>query len=141
MASSTAAKRPRNVALGPKIMGRDHAAKAVAVRRPQYDERGKFVWNGITFAQACLGATAPAQQDFFVQVVEDVMKWGDCWTTTGRKAGSPDGSRRRDPLEVVRQCAIAHGGQPLGWVEHMDPMEARTHGPYGCFQESPWCPA
>jgi hypothetical protein len=66
MASSTAAKRPRNVALGPKIMGRDHAAKAVAVRRPQYDERGRFEWNGITLAQACLGVTAPAQQDFFV---------------------------------------------------------------------------
>ncbi len=114
MASSTAAKRPRNVVLGPKIMGREHAEKAVAVRRPQYDERGKFVWNGIIFAQACLGATAEAQEDFFVQVVEDVMKRPDCWTTTGRKAGSSDGSRRRAPLEVVRQCAIAHGGQPLG---------------------------
>ena len=62
----------------------------------------------------CLGVTAPAQQDFFVQVVEDVMKWDDCWTTTGRKAGNPDGSRKMAPLEVVRQCCIAHGGQPLG---------------------------
>ncbi len=103
MASSTAAGRPRKVVLGSKIMGRDHAHETCAVRRPQYDERGKFEWNGVTFAQACLGTTAPAQEDFFVQVIEDVMKHDDCWTITGRRNGAPAGSRRRAPLEVVRQ--------------------------------------
>jgi len=54
-------------------MGREHADKVCAVRRPEFDENGWFQWKGITFVQAC-GETAAATEDFFVQVIEDVRK-------------------------------------------------------------------
>jgi hypothetical protein len=71
------------VVLGSKIMGREHADKSCAVRRPQYDERDYFEWNGFTFMEVCHGETAAASEDFFVQVIEDVWKLDDCWTITG----------------------------------------------------------
>ena len=72
--ATTKAGQPQNVVLGSKIMGREHADKVCAVRRPSYDERGWFRCNAFTFVQMCHGEAAARSEDFFVGVLEEVRK-------------------------------------------------------------------
>ena len=66
--------------------------------------------------QRCHGETAPTSEDFFVGVLEEVRKNRDCWTRTGGNRWGSGGMRHKDPLEIVRQCTVAHDGMGIGHI-------------------------